>query len=137
VHRSLADHVGDTVYVRFSLIAGALGSDDGWYLDNIGLTDSVASVEQRAAEPAALLVVSPNPATDRIDVQVQTFEPATSIQLELVDMMGRVVTALKSLVYSELPQRYTFDVGTLPNGVYVVRCSTVRGTCVQTFTIAR
>jgi len=137
VHRSLAEHVGDTVYVRFVLVAGALGTDDGWYLDNVGLTDSVASVEQPIAAGAATITLAPNPASDQVEIHVQLLQPTPSVQVKLLDLMGRVVATVPQQTTSAGTHRFNLDVSALASGMYLVRCTTTSGSVVERLTIAR
>lgn len=136
VHRSLADHVGDTVYVRFVLVAGALGADDGWYLDNIALTDSVASVEQRAATPGASVEVLPNPASDAVVVRAYASQPSTA-SIALYDAMGRQLLVASDVLLVPTPIELRFDVSQFPPGVYFVHCISRDSVTVEKFTVAR
>lgn len=134
-HHSLAQHVGDTVYVKFVLVAGAIGADDGWYLDNIGLTDSVASVGDplTAAQPS--LEIAPNPASDEVTLRLSTPNPER-LELTVVDMFGRPVEEVQE-VFTNSAVTLRYNVASLPPGVYFVRCVGRSGVTVEKFTVAR
>lgn len=137
VHRSLAAHIGDTVYVRFMLVAGALGADDGWYLDNVGLTDSTASIEQPITMERALsMEVSPVPASDQVTVHVQAHS-AGQAELSIVDVLGRPVIEPMKLHLTSAIEQFSFSTSHLPPGVYVVRCTSSAGTVSEPIIIAR
>ncbi|MDW8074636.1 MAG: T9SS type A sorting domain-containing protein [Bacteroidota bacterium] len=135
-HRSLAAHVGDTVFVRFVLVAGALGADDGWYLDNIGLTDSVASVETSISQAHPSLELYPQPASDVVSVQLRSDQPA-QCTIAVVDVMGRIVS---EYVYSEPVSTsitLQLDVSQLPTGVYMLQCRVGNTLLTEKMMIAR
>lgn len=137
VHRSLANHVGDTVYVRFAVVAGALGSDDGWYLDNIGLTDSVATVEPPASPAEPVVEISPNPATDRVEITIDDQLRMQITHIEVLDLTGRVVSSMPAHMITAQSRHYVLDVSTLASGAYFIRYVTERSAGVRVFTIAR
>ncbi|MCX7930322.1 MAG: T9SS type A sorting domain-containing protein [Chlorobi bacterium] len=138
VHRSLAQHVGDTIYVRFWVSAGALGSDDGWYLDNIGLTDSVATVEQRAYDNTVQLNISPNPTSDEVIAELSGSDYAAgTITISVHDILGRIITIPMEETITAGKRQYRFHVGHLPVGTYLLHAMTAERTLTERFVIAR
>jgi hypothetical protein len=134
-HFPLSQHVGDTVFVRFVLTAGAIGSDDGWYLDNIGLTDSVASVDEQPISLGPRVDIAPMPAQDEVTIRVTTPRPDL-VELTIVDMLGQLVEPPLQVTTSSVVE-LRYNVSSLPQGVYLVRCASRESVTVEKFTIAR
>jgi len=134
-HFPLSQHVGDTVFVRFVLTAGAIGSDDGWYLDNIGLTDSVASVDVQPISLGPRVDIAPMPAQDEVTIRVTTPRPDL-VELTIVDMLGQLVEPPLQVTTSSVVE-LRYNVSSLPQGVYLVRCASRESVTVEKFTIAR
>jgi hypothetical protein len=110
--------------IRFRFGSDAYYGFEGWYIDDINVTDDLASIDldERDFEviPAAFALhgVSPNPFSRST---VLAFEvPRTSrVVIDLFDVRGRLVETLADSVTE--PGRYTIAVGKgsgLPPGVY-------------------
>ncbi|MBI5914838.1 MAG: T9SS type A sorting domain-containing protein [Bacteroidetes bacterium] len=89
-----------------------------------------------AGEPVQETVVrlSPNPATDRLDVDFSFGENTSPVQLEIVSTVGQVLRQV------ELPagqQRHSLDVANLGNGIYFLKIKTADGRqAVRRFVVA-
>jgi len=113
--------------IRFRFGSDAYSGFEGWYIDDINVTDDLASVDvdERDLEviPAefALHRVSPNPFSRSA---VLSFDvPRTSrVVIDLFDVRGRLVETLADTVTK--PGRYALTIGEssgLPSGVYFLK----------------
>ena len=114
--------------IRFVFAAGAIASDEGWYIDDVNIIDELASVEvdPEAASPEAfaLHALAPNPVVSRALVAFDV--PATSrVRIQVFSVEGRVVDTIAD---STLPAgRYSFEwngASRLAPGVYFVGMET-------------
>jgi hypothetical protein len=121
-----------SAYQGAAMVRFRFGSDgyigyEGWYIDDINVTDDLASVDiddrDLKVVPAefALHSVSPNPFSSSA---VLSFDvPRTSrVAVSLYDVRGRVVKELADLVAE--PGRYSLTLGEendLPSGVYFLK----------------
>jgi hypothetical protein len=116
-----------TAKIRFRFGSDAYYGFEGWYIDDINVTDDLASVDldDRDLEVIpiefALHRVSPNPFTRSA---VLAFDvPRTSrVVIDLFDVRGRVVEPLADSVTG--PGRYALNIGengNLPPGVYFLK----------------
>jgi hypothetical protein len=113
--------------VRFRFGSDAYYGFEGWYIDDINVTDDLASVDidERDLEVIpvefALGRVSPNPVSRNAAVSFDV--PRTSrVVIDLFDVRGRVVETLADSVTK--PGRYAMNIGEggdLPSGVYFLR----------------
>jgi hypothetical protein len=113
--------------IRFRFGSDAYYGFEGWYIDDINLTDDLASLELDGRDlevvPArfALHGVSPNPFSSSA---VLAFDvPRTSrVIISLYDVRGRVLETLADSVAE--PGRYSVTIGEsrgLPSGVYFLK----------------
>lgn len=79
--------------------------------------------------------VYPNPASEMLNVEL-TVEDKTKLSVELVDLVGRVVTAQEAEDVSGA-HRTTINTQGLPAGSYLVRVKTNSGTAIQKVSITR
>ncbi len=115
----LSKYDGQTdLHVRFK---GTGGGGQGYFLDDINIGSAVAT-----NDPGILrsLSISPNPATDMINIKVNTEENAKA-NISLTDINGRVVrTIIKEL---SAGQNYIpMNVTEIP-GIYILEVKTEKG----------
>jgi len=69
--------------------------------------------------------VYPNPATDRVSIQIETLEPE-AVQITLYDVLGRAVSKIS---HSEATQHisHNIDVSNFAKGIYILRITTSKG----------
>jgi hypothetical protein len=94
---------------------------DGVLLRN----DAVMVTDADPRFPVGSFVVdaSPNPASDRLSVDVQPSE-AGALTVTLIDMLGRTVQTLWDAPAGTAPTRIETNVGGLPAGVYLILART-------------
>lgn len=96
---------------------------------------SVSAELPPAAGGFELAGVYPNPAVDRIVVDVAA-APGDRLTMHLLDLLGRVVAAAERRATGAGRIEETFDVSTLPAGLYVVRVSNGGGSRTRAVVIA-
>lgn len=121
VSRSLADATGDTVYVRFN-VKTALGTDDGWYIDDVRMDGNPSSVEETPAFQPLSIEAYPNPTGELSTVRFFS-ERSSQVTVELCDVLGTVIMPLYNGVMTTGLQSINVDVQNLPEGVYFCRVS--------------
>ncbi|MEZ4807722.1 MAG: T9SS type A sorting domain-containing protein [Flavobacteriales bacterium] len=93
--------------------------------ENSRLLDQSAVGVQEALRNAIGVDVFPNPATDRVEVLFST--NGDRITMEVIDMAGRTVLAIRPATQGAGVQRETLDLTTLVNGVYTLRVQDATG----------
>jgi len=94
-HIPLSTYAGDTVSFRFRIQSNASATADGWYLDDIWLTQLTAVGEGLAAVPGrfALYQNSPNPFNPTTLIRFDV--PARStVRLSIFNMLGQEIRRL-------------------------------------------
>lgn len=86
-------------------------------VDNLDLANTPASVNE--VESVTAFNVFPNPAVDRLNLELSSFAAGTPIQIQVMDIVGNVVTLETAYTNS----RYTMNVANLAKGAYVIRVS--------------
>jgi hypothetical protein len=116
------------VKVRFVFGSGAVATDEGWYIDDIIITDDFASVDIDPGgvtpDRFALHALSPNPVASATAV-VFDVPNISRVKIEVYDVRGRVVATIADGVFQ--PARYRLDWGAadrLSPGVYFVAMDT-------------
>ena len=99
----------DFLFLRFRLVSGTLGTDDGWYIDDVQIRTGTSSVENLPNEQE--IILSPNPA--RSFVKIRTNYEISNIAV--YDLFGNSETLVP--IYKNGNERI-FDVNHLGNGVY-------------------
>ena len=69
--------------------------------------------------------IYPNPASDRIKIQIETLQPET-VQMVLYDIVGRKISEISML---EVSQQFVYDmdVSNFAKGIYMLRIATSKG----------
>lgn len=97
------------VYLRFRLVSGNIGVDDGWYIDNVEISQKPTLIEQEKRSEIA--TVFPNPTTRYLKL---LFEGEIE-ESKILDLFGNEKTiTFCSKVGGEL----LFDLNEFPNGTY-------------------
>ena len=86
-------------------------------IDNLDLANAPTTVSESNA--VAAFNVFPNPAVDRLNLELSSFAAGTPIQIQVMDIVGNVVTVETAYTNS----RYTMNVANLAKGAYVIRVS--------------
>jgi hypothetical protein len=80
------------------------------------LTQTIVS-GTKPKSPEASLRVSPNPASDQIEIQAMVLRPG-NVKVNLMDAQGRIVRSIPGERLSPGPFHGTMEVSALPSGVY-------------------
>jgi hypothetical protein len=119
---------GDTIVIRFRLFSDPFAVGWGWSIDNLkiqGEPDEVVAISDYLDSENSFNVY-PNPSSSGLfNIEANFIRPIPNIQLEVMDMMGRIV---KSEDFSASGQTlsYQLDLGDQPVGVYLI--NTIIGT---------
>jgi hypothetical protein len=82
------------------------------------------------------LVLSPNPTSDQLYVQFE-LPAAGSARLDVLTIDGKILSNLIDKSLSAGPQVVTYDVRTLPAGLYLLRFRVEDGVMVRRFAVNR
>jgi hypothetical protein len=110
----------DTALFRFTLLSDSVeNSKEGWLIDNmlahITIIHTVNEVEQEH-----YVNVYPNPANNIVHIQTQKIMEYHIIeQMELVDMLGRIVDK-----WTNIPTKFWFDTNKYNEGMYYLKVKT-------------
>lgn len=108
------------LYLRFKLVSGTLGTDDGWYLDDVMITTETSSVEINRSKR---LDVYPSPASNYLYLELldDSFK-----EIYLVDLFGNRFSILERL--SKISEAlFMFPLNDIPTGVYQLLCIDKKG----------
>jgi hypothetical protein len=107
--------LGDTVFVKFRLTTDIIGSDDGWYIDDIEFV-SILNVDENLDSDDQILVY-PNPAKDFLTIDFGEFEGLSNgIGIFLYNHLGEM---LEIKNYDSMPQsKFKIDIRNYPSGIY-------------------
>jgi len=109
---------GDTVSVRFRLFSDPLAVGWGWAIDNLRIQDSQVAVEDFLNQGD--FTIYPNPVGKGIlAIEAQFKQIVDQVTLKLSNINGQTIQQ-QSLSVSNQILRATFDVDSLPQGVYLL-----------------
>ena len=93
----LTDYLGQQVRIRFRLVTDTYVVEDGWYIDNVVLSDStctqISAVPEDAGPTATLMRAHPNPFVGSLTISFTLDEPAPA-DVQIFDAQGRLVRSL-------------------------------------------
>lgn len=92
----------------------------------VGEKNAPAGVSATAKN--AFLTIYPNPAQNELHLS-GSMTPATPVRLEISDCIGKV-----QAVYMMSRKEQTIDIGNLPAGMYLIKCSSAQGSFTGKFT---
>jgi hypothetical protein len=120
---------GDSVLVRFRLFSDSTVNAWGWAIDNLSIQGPITRIE----EPSSQMTIFPNPVSaDYMNVVLP--QAAESASVQITDMVGRQVATAST---QGLSSEQKVFVGNIPEGLYVVRVNSDKGTYVRKILIAR
>lgn len=142
--------LGNSVESNLTARAGTLGSVDGvthadrdglrsfirvaWGTALVNLTVNTLIVNTEDINENIGIHVYPNPTSERVFADVALENTSESVNVEIVDMAGRVV--LTQSFKNVKNERLTIDIQNLVDGVYVMNIKTDDGINTQKFTVA-
>lgn len=104
-----------SIFLTSSIDVGVDGST--FSVDDLSLANQPNAVSE--VETASAFNVFPNPAVDRLNLELSSFAAGSPIQIQVMDIVGNVVTLETAYTNS----RYTMNVANLAKGAYVIRVS--------------
>jgi hypothetical protein len=109
--------------IRFVLASGAFYTSDGWYIDDLTITDDAASVDidpdGLRPDRFSLHALAPNPVSSRAAVAFDV--PAASrVTVEVFNVEGRLVDTITDATYQPGRHSLEWKAGRLSPGVYFV-----------------
>ncbi len=118
----ISTNPGDTVMVRFRFASNAFRSDDGWYIDDIKISEGQTSVE---SDISGNMYIFPNPASEFITIQLHSESDWFVRSIRISSILGENVLEMNGAALgneSALGNEITIGLGNanLPTGVYMV-----------------
>ncbi|PHI18357.1 hypothetical protein CEQ90_18445 [Lewinellaceae bacterium SD302] len=120
---SLDDYLGQSVLFRFYFYSDGAVEEDGFYFDDfevLGLP-IVSSISENDARGLIINSVAPNPFTEMINVALTLDRPASTLELKLVDPLGRTVLNQPLGAKTDGIQRVELRTEKLANGIYFLQ----------------
>ncbi|MEZ4771790.1 MAG: M14 family zinc carboxypeptidase [Bacteroidia bacterium] len=117
----LREFAGRKIKLRFSLHSGTFVQSDGFYLGDLRIVDysaPVTSIGSDITEP--IFSVFPNPASQTLFIKINDLLPER-INLEIADILGKIVWAEKTQTISQGESRWAIPVGNFSPGMYLVK----------------
>lgn len=110
---------GDEILIRFRMFSDETVTGWGWYIDDLHIQDEVTSVPSDGI--VAKLLVYPNPITDADQLTIG-MQPQThgTLHVSILNATGREVYRNEFLA-DPVMKDYPLDIGSLANGIYLLR----------------
>lgn len=117
-HKRLDDYIGDTLYIAFRVVTSAFLERDGWYIDDIRLTDNPSSIDEIGnLERGLSLKVYPNPVSN--DATLNFRMPiAETAEIKLIDIMGNEVSTITNSYFEAGDHSLPINLNQYPQGIY-------------------
>jgi len=122
-NRRLDDYVGDTLYIAFRVVTSPFLERDGWYIDNIRLSDNVSSISEiNTIEKGLSINVYPNPVSNdaTINFRMPVAETAT---IQLFDVIGNEVATFSNNYFEAGDHSLQINLNEYPQGIYFCKLS--------------
>ncbi len=126
---------GDIVLIRFLLVIDPYQSGWGWVIDNIEIKPLVTGTGDISIVSDAIELF-PNPTTGILTVNMQLMKEENALNISLLDMTGRQIFT-ESYASPGLSFSQYFELGDLPNGVYVMKFSSGNQSIMKKVILAR
>jgi hypothetical protein len=109
--------VGDTLIMRFRLFSDAYSNGWGWIIDNLKIQDGVLS-NVAPLLSSGEVIFYPNPASDRLTIDIQSQDKMESIVLKAYNGSGKEVLNRQFAVYAK-DFHQLIDVSDFSAGLYL------------------
>lgn len=125
---------GDILLIRFRLVSDPYARGWGWMIDNLRI-QGTTTVKDYPILPEGINIY-PIPSRGLLNVSIQMKENIAGLQVDLLDLTGRRLLAER---YDDPGDSFTeqFDIGHLPNGIYLMRFTAGGQTIVRKVVLAR
>jgi hypothetical protein len=96
---SLRDYLGEKVQVRFRLETDVFVVEDGWYIDNVQVSENVCEAivsvpdELDPEQPSMLMLTGPNPFSSRLRFSLSG-EAGSPARVRVFDAQGRMIASV-------------------------------------------
>lgn len=108
---------GETIQIRFRLFSDPYAHGWGWIIDNLSIQDFGTAINPKIISEGEVLL-SPNPATDKVNLQIQAKENFNRLHLKVYNSSGIIVYDQAFLVDSNLFQT-EINVNNFAAGLYL------------------
>jgi len=125
---------GDIVLIRFRLFSDPFVRGWGWMIDNLRI-QGTTTVKDYPIIPEGINIY-PVPSSGLLNVSLQMKERIAELQVDLMDLTGRELLAEK-FSYPSDAFAEQFNIGHLPNGVYLLKITAGDQTIVRKVILAR
>lgn len=117
---------GDVILIRFRLSSDALKTGWGWAVDNLSIQGPITGLEP---ELTSAVKIFPNPVGEVIHVRVHSAK-GLPVEIQVMNVQGQVVKS-KAFTPSSDEDEVEFSAGEWPNGLYIVKIDTGKGSVLQ------
>ena len=118
---SLSEYAGDTIMIRFAIGSNTVRNADGWFIDNLTLDNRPAGIEDYTLFSGLMVDVTPNPATDFMNITVG-LPLASDVILELFDQLGQKVGDIDNNYYNAGIINVNYNLNnSIANGIYYIK----------------
>ncbi len=93
-HIDLSEFIGESVQLRFRMVSGSTDSRDGMYLDDLKLllyNEGIISSEHLIEPSDFHVTFSPNPVTDLLHIESESFDQQKPQVIEVLNHLGQIV----------------------------------------------
>ena len=120
-HRSLADYIGDTIYIKLYVYSGIFKNPGGWYVDDLVIDDNANPVEDFAKIFDNIqLSATPNPSSENVNLSVNITNPMI-LKGDVYDVVGNKVITLFDKMFETGTFDFKINLANISNGVYHFR----------------
>lgn len=136
-HVDIPTTANGLVFLRFRLASNALGTDDGWYVDDLSVRLVPLSVGEGVERTGTFSsAIYPNPTTGSAMLRFQ-LPSASTVRVQFYNQLGQQVRTIADQRFEAGPQGVGFNVGDLPSGAYFYSVETSFGTSRGTMMLSK
>lgn len=117
---------GDIVRIRFRLFSDPAAIGWGWAVDNLAIQSASGPTAVSETEILTGVMIYPNPATDKLTVNIHAEKPLGKVYVSIFDLKGRVAV-VKELATEAVRAETTIDTNSLSRGIYAVEIRAKKG----------
>jgi hypothetical protein len=110
---------GDIIRIRFRLFSDPAATGWGWAIDNLEIQSASDPTAVKESEILNGVNIYPNPATDKVTVNIHAEKPLGKVYIRIFDLKGRVAV-VKELAIEGVQAEATINTNTLSKGIYAV-----------------
>lgn len=110
----------EELYLQFSLVSGPLGTNDGWYLDDIWISDVNLEVQTNFDKK---IPIFPNPGSNFLIVN---YPSKPILEVSISNLLGTRIELPTNSILQE-NEKLIIQTGSLPNGIYLLHLKESNG----------